>query len=131
MGDMWADPKKIPKWDTHLNFPAGSVICENIFCDNTDGVPIAEGSPAIEGAIGKLPDGWKPGDETPPVRSYDDPLVKTLHLVQVDFAARDERSPIGWVFGTYACDGRKKGDVSNFVCVCETAEISFLMAFAD
>ncbi|KAG8216680.1 hypothetical protein J3R82DRAFT_6882 [Butyriboletus roseoflavus] len=30
-----------------------------------------------------------------------------LRLVQVDFAARDDRSHIGWVFGTYACDGRK------------------------
>ncbi|KAF8553311.1 hypothetical protein OG21DRAFT_1485507 [Imleria badia] len=110
LGDMWADPKRIPKWDTHLNFPAGSVICENIFCDNTDGVPIAEGSPAVKAAIGELPPDWKPGDERFPVRSHDKPLVKTLHLVQVDFAARDERSPIGWVFGTYACDGRKEGD---------------------
>lgn len=110
---MWADPKKVPKWDSHLKFPVGSVICENIFCDVTDEVPIAPGCPEVDASIGKLPDGWHPGVETPPVRSDDHLIVKTLRLVQVDFAARDDGSPIGWVFGTFACDGRIDADVSN------------------
>lgn len=28
-----------------------------------------------------------------------------LRLLQVDFAVRDDRSPIGWIFGTFIYDG--------------------------
>ena len=64
LGDMWADPNN-PKWDSHLEFPPGSVICENIFCDIEDQeVPIAKGSPEVYACIGELPD--DPGNpETP------------------------------------------------------------------
>ncbi len=32
-----------------------------------------------------------------------------VHLVQMDVAVRDDRTSIGWVYGTYAYDGRLKG----------------------
>jgi len=31
-----------------------------------------------------------------------------LRLLQVDFAVRDDRAPIGWVFGTFMYDGNQK-----------------------
>ncbi|KAI9459777.1 hypothetical protein HD554DRAFT_1611545 [Boletus coccyginus] len=105
LGDMWADPNN-PKWDNHLKFPPGSVICENIFCDIEDEeVPIAKGSPEVYACIGKLPD--DPSKAETPLRPDGEGIYTRLRLLQVDFAARDCRSPIGWVFGTFACDGRK------------------------
>lgn len=113
---MWADPNN-PKWDDHLHFPHGSVICENIFCDVEDEeVPIAKGSPEAYACIGELPK--YPGDARAPLRHNGEGIYTRLRLVQVDFAARDERSPIGWVFGTYACDGRKDDlNVSDVIFV--------------
>lgn len=107
---MWADPNN-PKWDKHLHFPVGSVICENIFCAITDEeFPIAKESPEVYACIGKLPK--DPKNAKAPDGRMD--IATRLRLVQVDFAARDDRSPIGWVFGTFACDGRKAArDVSE------------------
>lgn len=111
---MWVDPN-MPKWEDHLRFPVGSVICENIFVDVTDDeVPIAKGSPEAYACIGNLPKDPEHA-EAPDGRMS---IATRLRLIQVDFAARDERSPIGWVFGTYACDGRKAApDVSGTVYV--------------
>lgn len=35
--------------------------------------------------------------------------VQTIRLLQIDVAVRDDRSATGWLFGTFAYDGRKKG----------------------
>jgi hypothetical protein len=35
--------------------------------------------------------------------------VQTVRLLQIDVAVRDDRSVTGWLFGTFAYDGRKKG----------------------
>jgi hypothetical protein len=34
----------------------------------------------------------------------------SLRLLQVDFAARDDNAPTGWVFGTFMYDGSQKDD---------------------
>lgn len=35
-----------------------------------------------------------------------------MRLIQVDFAVVDDRSPIGWVFGTFMYDGTL-GDIAD------------------
>lgn len=35
-------------------------------------------------------------------------FASDLRLLQVDWAVRDDRAPIGWVFGTFMYDGSQK-----------------------
>lgn len=47
-----------------------------------------------------------------PTRNAANPVLRNdfasdLRLLQVDFAVRDNRAPIGWVFGTFIYTGNK------------------------
>ena len=39
-----------------------------------------------------------------------------MRLLQVDWAVRDDKSDIGWVFGTYMYDGSQKNQNVSLVC---------------
>lgn len=51
------------------------------------------------------PPGPSPNKAPDPRKRNDFPT--DLRLLQVDFAVRDDRAPIGWVFGTLIYDGRR------------------------
>jgi hypothetical protein len=46
-----------------------------------------------------------PRDQNPVVRN---PYTSDVRLIQMDFAVRDDRTPTGWVFGTFMFDGTRK-----------------------
>ncbi|KAJ8091840.1 hypothetical protein PM082_021076 [Marasmius tenuissimus] len=102
LGGVWQNPNQ-PDWETNLNFPHGSLICKNIFSTATnDEVPSMNGSPVWEACIAQSPADPK---------AIADPKVRLdkanpVRLIQIDFAARDKRAPIGWCYGTFMYDGR-------------------------
>ncbi|KAJ5662260.1 uncharacterized protein N7477_009876 [Penicillium maclennaniae] len=63
-----------------------------------------EGSPSMKAVIAPA--------ASDPTKNAADPAVRNtfasdLRLLQVDFAVRDDRSPIGWIFGTFMYTGTK------------------------
>jgi hypothetical protein len=39
--------------------------------------------------------------------------VSDVYLLQFDIAVRDERSPVGWAYGTFVADGQRKANEQN------------------
>ncbi|KAF4462444.1 hypothetical protein FALBO_10748 [Fusarium albosuccineum] len=97
-GEIWKDPSK-PKWE-NVKFQLGTCVFKILLTDATNlEVPIMDGSPTMHAVIS--PNGAINGavrqDHASPVR-----------LLQVDFAVRDDRADIGWVFGTFMYNGHMK-----------------------
>lgn len=63
-----------------------------------DEVPKMKGAPAMKAVIAKPL--TSPSDNG----RYRNNFASDLRLLQVDFAVRDDRAPIGWVFGTFMFD---------------------------
>lgn len=103
LGDIWHDPNE-PKWESNLHFPPGSLICENVFADVTEKqVSFVKDTPVVYACIAQPPD--DPNEKPDPSKRLETPRL--LRLIQSDFAARDSRSPTGWVFGTFIHDNTK------------------------
>ncbi|KUJ20860.1 uncharacterized protein LY89DRAFT_640748 [Mollisia scopiformis] len=102
-GKIWANPND-PKWQD-VKFPLGTCVFKVLMTDATDSeIPCMKGSPAMQAVIAKQPlspDGMPNGME----RNAE---ASEVRLLQVDFAVRDDRAPIGWVFGTFMYDGSQK-----------------------
>lgn len=112
MGQMWCDPEN-PKPDM-LNpdptapnsFPEGAFIGKLLFNNITD-----EQAPYMKGGFTWQADQYAeidPAKRTP----ADDPQRKIgpVRLLQIDLSVRDDRSPTGWLMGSYTYDGRQAGD---------------------
>jgi len=103
IGRVWADPDKPNLHD--IKFPHGSVIFKLLFVD----IPPRE-VPSL-----KNPVRWQ-GYITENFASTKR-RVADLTLIQMDVMVRDDRSPLGWVFGTYQYNGalNKKNPWENLV----------------
>ncbi|KAK0715336.1 hypothetical protein B0H67DRAFT_489786 [Lasiosphaeris hirsuta] len=113
-GDVWRDASN-PKWDKHVVFPLGTCVFKILMTEATEAeVACLTNAPTLQAVIA-TPEAAAQGnaakrkDKAEPVR-----------LLQVDFAVRDDRIPIGpdgngWVFGTFMYNGAlKMPDVTNF-----------------
>ena len=82
-----------------LPFPEGTVVAKILFTSATaDAYPFLTGSPEW---MANIHDG---NDTTGSLR-----FPQPIHLVQMDVAVTDRRSPSGWVFGTFVYNGLRKG----------------------
>ncbi|KAJ9131775.1 hypothetical protein NKR23_g11539 [Pleurostoma richardsiae] len=94
-GDIWKDPNN-PKWE-NVKFPLGSCVFKILLTDAKDAeVSTMKGAPSMQAVIS--PEGANTGS----VRLNH---ASSLRLLQVDFAVRDDRADIGWVFGTFMYNG--------------------------
>ncbi|HYH80008.1 MAG TPA: hypothetical protein VEX86_09420 [Longimicrobium sp.] len=85
-----------------VRFPLGTMVVKLLFTSATArSVPYLINSPqwTVDRHV-QLPNGQFDSVQRAPA---------PVHLVQMDVAVRDDRSPIGWVYGTYAYDGRRPG----------------------
>jgi len=99
---MWADPEN-PKWDDDVKFPLGTCVFKILLTDaKNEEVSTMQGAPGLDAVIAEQP---KKGQYKAGKRN--DKATK-LRLLQVDFAVRDDRAEIGWVFGTFMYDGSRK-----------------------
>lgn len=64
-------------------------------------LPTMKGAPSMQAVIAQTPN----DPNKAPNPSIRNTFASDLRLLQVDFAVVDERSPIGWVFGTFMYDG--------------------------
>ncbi|KAG8693644.1 hypothetical protein FRC08_008989 [Ceratobasidium sp. 394] len=102
-GQMWQDPNK-PSWDRDIQFPEGSLVFKVLMSNASDeDVPTQKGSPIWSAVI--CPD--SPQRDQPPVLGNRNNFASDVRLMGIDFAVRDTRAPIGWVFGTFMYDSRK------------------------
>lgn len=101
IGDIFEDPCD-PKFPTSVQFNEGTVSIKFLFTDApTYEVDYLKGSP-IYGAM---------VDEQGGNASVSERVRRSLRLIQVDVAVKDNRAdPVGWVFGTFAWIGPKRGD---------------------
>jgi hypothetical protein len=93
-------------WRDHNNpdlskaaFPIGTVICKILFVD----VPV-EQVPFLADPLQWS--AYVPSSYTAPPTSPRD--FKQLALVQMDLSVRDDRAPLGWIFGNYQYNGKMK-----------------------
>ncbi|KAF8465998.1 hypothetical protein BDZ91DRAFT_726124 [Kalaharituber pfeilii] len=99
---MWKDTSN-PKWGRDISFPKGTCVFKLLFTDATeDEIPILKGAPTMDAVIFT---GVNPATGKPTGRND---FASKLRLLQVDFAVKDHRSPIGWIFGSFVYDGSKK-----------------------
>ncbi|KAG8530262.1 uncharacterized protein KY384_004763 [Bacidia gigantensis] len=104
-GQVWKTPSN-PQWTKDVKFPEGTCVFKILLTDATDeAVPSLKGSPSLPAVIAPhTGDPDKPPFQAPVRNNF----VSDLRLIQVDFAVRDERAPIGWVFGTFMYDSESK-----------------------
>ncbi|KAG9081252.1 hypothetical protein FRC06_005692 [Ceratobasidium sp. 370] len=102
-GQMWRDPNK-PNWVRDVQFPEGSLTFKVLMSNASDeDLPTQKGSPTWPAVI--CPD--NPQRDQPPIAGSRNNFASDVRLTGIDFAVRDARAPIGWVFGTFLYDGRK------------------------
>ncbi|KAF8425340.1 hypothetical protein EV426DRAFT_532203 [Tirmania nivea] len=102
-GKMWRDPND-PDWSGDVKFPLGTCVFKILLTDATEEeIMTLKGAPTMKGVI--APPGPTPDNAPDPTTRND--FHTDLRLLQVDFAVRDDRAPIGWVFGAFMYDGRK------------------------
>ncbi|EIN12200.1 hypothetical protein PUNSTDRAFT_124197 [Punctularia strigosozonata HHB-11173 SS5] len=105
---VWKDPNN-PQWNDHLKFPHGTMVYKMLFTNATEEeVPLLKGAPTWDAMIVEQPDPTKnpePGND--PAKDKRNQYTTPMRLVQMDFAVRDDRAPVGWVFGTFMFDGSR------------------------
>lgn len=85
-----------------VRFPQGTLVVKLLFTSATAAdVPYLASAPqwTVDRHV-QLPNGQFDSIQRSP---------QPVNLVQMDVAVRDDRSPIGWVYGTYAYNGRLRG----------------------
>ncbi|KAK3984631.1 hypothetical protein QBC44DRAFT_276908 [Cladorrhinum sp. PSN332] len=103
-GDIWRDPSN-PKWDKHVVFPLGTCVFKVLMTEATeDEVACLKNAPTLQAVIATDDSAKK---STAAKRKEH---AEPLRLLQVDFALRDDRIPVGpdgngWVFGTFMYNG--------------------------
>jgi len=100
IGQVWADTNN-PNPKT-ANFPEGTVSIKLLFTQASAAqVPYLANSKEWQAYIYD--------SVNIPTNPQARRIVTTLHLLQIDIAVRDSRSPTGWVFGTFAYNGFSSG----------------------
>ena len=103
-GQIWKDPGN-PKWDSHVKFPLGTCVFKVLMTEATEQeVPCLKGAPTLQAVIAT------PESAAMKTASKRKDHAEPLRLLQVDFAVRDDRIPVGpdgngWVFGTFMYNG--------------------------
>ncbi len=98
IGEVWRDPDK-PNFEViaeHNGFGHGSVIFKLLFADiPLDQVPFLANPLTWEAYI---------------TQSFgsDDRSIRDVHLIQMDFMIKDDRTDSGWLFGTFQYNGALK-----------------------
>ncbi|QRW01412.1 hypothetical protein RhiLY_00409 [Ceratobasidium sp. AG-Ba] len=102
-GQVWKNPNS-PSWDRDVQFPEGSVVFKVLMTDaNNQDLPTQRGSPTWSAMISQT----NPEQDYFPITGQRNNHSSDVRLLQIDFAVRDARSPVGWVFGAFMYDGRK------------------------
>jgi hypothetical protein len=121
IGQMWCDPTKPdpdrlnPDQRAPNSLPDGTVVFKLLFTSaDPSQVPLLEGTKAWQADIADLPPNVAGSTTTvaDPPRS-----LATVHLLQIDVAVRDDRMPLGWVFGTFAHVAGSGGEWNDMVPV--------------
>lgn len=130
---MWKNPAR-PTWDKDLLFEPGGMAFKLVVADaSEEEIPTLKGAPHWEvvrhASIRKECNiNWKSilqviaqqEDNGVPIFEQNPNVLRnnhtsTVRLLQLDFAIRDVRAPVGWVFGTFMYDGtRTDRDVCLF-----------------
>ena len=95
---------------TAVRFPSGSVVGKALFTSaSPDEVDYLQGAPTWEANVLPPPcRGRFTGTATDPRTNEEvkcERSLREMRLAQFDVAVVDERSPLGWVFGTFVYDG--------------------------
>jgi hypothetical protein len=102
IGRVWADHDN-PNLAAS-SAPEGTVAAKLLFTTATEAeVPWVKGSPGWDAFV------YKDVHVEPPADGKAPRDVRRVHLLQIDVAVKDARSPIGWVFGTFAYGGGPTG----------------------
>ncbi len=106
IGKVWPDCGQNIPVPSASNFPEGTVGFKLLFSSATDAqVPYLRNSLTWTANTGPInAAGLKPGDP-----GWQPRTDHTMRLLQVDIIVKDNRSPIGWVFGTFVYDGYAAG----------------------
>ncbi|KAK3380697.1 hypothetical protein B0T24DRAFT_571599 [Lasiosphaeria ovina] len=98
-GEIWEDPAK-PNWEKGVLFRPGTCVFKILMTEaNETQLFNLKDAPTMQAFIA-TPKSVKNNNASERKTTPTD-----LRLLQVDFAVRDDRSPIGWVFGTFMYDG--------------------------
>jgi hypothetical protein len=95
IGKVWNDPAKGPKYN-HIEFPHGTVICKLLFVD----VPTEQVPSLVDPVLwqGYICENYASNNRS----------IRPLALIQMDVMVRDDRTPTGWIFGTFQYNGMLK-----------------------
>lgn len=102
IGQVWADHTN-PNLDATTaphGFPNGTVISKLLFVD----VPVAQVPSLVN------PTQWQGYIQ----QTYNNAnrSIRTVSLIQMDIAVRDDRAPLGWLFGTFQYNGALNRPIS-------------------
>ncbi|KAK4228281.1 hypothetical protein QBC38DRAFT_475295 [Podospora fimiseda] len=101
-GDIWRDPSN-PKWDKHVAFPLGTCVFKILMTEATEEeVACLKNAPTLQAVIATP----ESANAEKPSAGKRKKVSEPVRLLQVDFAVRDDRIPVGpdgngWVFGTF------------------------------
>ncbi|MFM9853389.1 MAG: hypothetical protein ACKVOJ_11375 [Sphingomonadaceae bacterium] len=102
LGKVWADHDQ-PN-PAAATAPEGTVAAKLLFSTASEAeVPWIKGAPGWDAYV------YKDVHKEPSAEGTDPRAVRRVHLLQIDIAVKDARSPIGWVFGTFAYGGGPTG----------------------
>lgn len=107
LGKIWLteDGKPEPK---NAVFPEGTVSLKLLFTDGTPKeVPFLKGTLSWDAHIYEKKPYRQEGNNRVCVST--ERTKKKVNLLQIDIAAKDNGSPVGWVFGTFIYDASVKG----------------------
>jgi hypothetical protein len=98
IGQVWKDHSRPdPEFASDPGFPNGSVVCKLLFLSTPPEI-VAEQIPSLVDPIE-----WKAYARR--TFSSKEREVQDLTLIQMDIMVRDERAPVGWIFGTFQYNG--------------------------
>ncbi|HEX7279104.1 MAG TPA: hypothetical protein VF255_05700 [Solirubrobacterales bacterium] len=98
IGQVWKDPEKPdPGYASTEGFPVGTVVCKPLFLNMKPEI-VAEQIHFLENPVQ-----WQA--YTTSTFGSEERAVRKVTLIQLDFMVRDERSPTGWIFGTFQYNG--------------------------
>ena len=101
IGQVWKDPRRPAAGMNKIEFPIGTVIGKLLFVD----VPPKQ-VPFLNPPLtwqGYITDSYESNNRS----------IRDLSLIQMDIMVRHQNAPMGWLFGTYQSNGKRKGADSN------------------